>query len=467
MPEINLITSAVKSRSVVASGGNIKNLFAEVNEDESLTLYGTSGKLLVATVGGGGAIRGMIAANNALYVVCENTVYSVDSSYTVTTIGTINTSNGLVSMATNGLDVILVDGVNGYLYNFTTGVSSQITSTDFPNGVKYVDYLNGIYLVSGNDTQFFYGSARFDGTSWDALDVGVADYKPDKLIRPFVNSSDLLNFGTESIEYWTDTGAADFPIERSGNAFLDVGCLSANSICRLGSSVFFLGQTSQGKGSVYQIDGYAHKRVSNHAIEYAISQWTDAQNAYAWAYSEEGHGFYVLSCAGCPESLVYDITNGIWHTRTWFNDGQHYSDRANTYAFFNGKHIVGDFDNGNIYELSLDVYTDDVYPIVREFTSAHTVTGKRAFYSMIELRMESGVGLSNGQGSDPLINLSTSEDNGRTWGSERQARIGALGEYLNRIYWPRVGSGFNKSFRIRMSDPVKVALTGARLEYTQ
>lgn len=467
MPELNLITSAVKSRSVVASGGNIKNLFAEINEDQSITLYGTSGKVAVANVGLGGAIRGMIAANNFLYVVCESTVYRIDAAYVVTTIGTINTSTGLVSMASNGLDVIIVDGLYGYLVNFSTGLLSRITAADFPNGVKYVDYLNGIYLVSGNNTQYFYGSARFDGTSWNALDVGVADYKPDNLIRPFVNGSDLLNFGTVSIEYWSDTGAADFPIERSGNAFLDVGVLAANSITRLGSSVLFLGQTSQGNGVVYQVDGYSPKRISNHAIEYAIGQWTNASTAYAWAYSEEGHNFYVLSCVGCPESLVFDITTNMWHTRTWFNDGQHFSDRANTYAFFNGKHIVGDFDNGNIYELSLDVYVDDVYPIVREFTSQHTVTGKRAFYSLIELRMESGVGLSNGQGSDPLINLSTSEDNGRTWGSERQARIGALGEYLNRIYWPRVGSGFNKSFRIRMSDPVKVALTGARLEYTQ
>ena len=467
MPELNLITSAVKSRSIAASGGNIKNLFAEINEDQSIALYGTSGKVAIANVGLGGAIRGMIAANNVLYVVCEDTVYSVNADYVVTTIGTINTSTGLVSMASNGLDVIIVDGLYGYLVNFSTGLLSRITAPDFPNGVKYVDYLNGIYLVSGNDSQYFYGSARFDGTSWNALDVGIADYKPDKLIRPFVNGSDLLTFGTISIEYWNDTGAADFPIERSGNAFLDVGCLAANSIHRLGSSVLFLGQTSQGQGVVYQIDGYSPKRVSTHAIEYAIGQWTNTSTAYAWAYSEEGHNFYVLSCIGCPESLVYDITTNMWHTRTWYNDGQHYSDRANTYAFFNGKHIVGDFDNGNIYELSLDVYTDDVYPIVREFTSQHTVTGKRAFYSLIELRMESGVGLTTGQGSDPLVNLSTSEDNGRVWGSERQARIGALGEYLNRIYWPRVGSGFNKSFRIRMSDPVKVALTGARLEYTQ
>lgn len=467
MAEINLITSAVKSRSVVASGGNIKNLFAEINEDQSLTLYGTSGKLLLVTLGGGGAIRGMIAANNFLYVVCENTVYRIDSAYVVTTIGTINTSIGLVSMATNGLDVIIVDGINGYLVNFITNILSQITAADFPNGVKYVDYLNGIYIVAGNGTQNFYGSARYDGTSWDALSFGIADHKPDLLIRPVVNGSDLLNFGTESVEYWNDTGEADFPIERSGNAFLDVGCLAANSIRRLGSSVLFLGQTYQGKGVVYQIDGYSPKRISNHGIEFAISQWTNADTAYAWAYSEEGHNFYVLSCVGCPESLVYDITTNMWHTRTWFNDGQHFSDRANTYAFFNGKHIVGDFDNGNIYELSLDVYVDDVYPIVREFTSQHTVTGKRAFYSLIELRMESGVGLSNGQGSDPLINLSTSEDNGRVWGSERQARIGALGEYLTRIYWTRCGSGFSKSFRVRMSDPVKVVMTGARMEVAQ
>jgi len=464
MPDFNLITSAVNSRSTVANGGTLKNLFAEINDDQSLTLYGTEGKTLLGSAGTS-ANRGMIAFNNHLYTVRGNEVYFFDSNYSAILLGTINSFSGLVSMETNGIDILIVDGVNGY--RILGGTLSQITDTDFPNGVTWATCIDGFYLVGGDGSQNFYGSAKFDGSSWDALDFAVADHKPDKLTKGVANESMLLNFGTESLEFWSNTGNADFPFERSGNAFLDIGCLAVNSVSVLESNVFWLGQSAKGKGVVYKLSGYSPTRISTHAIEHTIQQWANPENAYAFAYSFEGHSFYVLSCTDSNESLVYDLTTSMWHTRTWFNDGHHYADRANSHVFFNGVHIVGDRENGNIYQLDMDVYTDNAGPIVREFTSQHFVTGKRTFYSKIEIRMETGIGLTIGQGSNPQMMLSTSKDNGKTWISERNANIGALGSYSSRVIFNRLGSGFSKTFRFRIADPIKVAITGARLEFTQ
>lgn len=465
MPDFNLITSAVNSRSTVANGGTLKNLFAEINDDQSLTLYGTEGKTLLVTAGAT-ANRGMIKFGSNLLVVSGYDVYRIDSNYSATLIGSLLTNSGYVGLASNGLDIILVDGSRGYIIDSAVTTLTQIAATDFPNSVTWAVCIDGYYLVGGDGTQNFYGSGQFDGSSWDALSYAVADHKPDLLVKGVINESMLLNFGTESLEFWSNTGNADFPFERSGNAFLDIGCLAVNSVSVLESNVFWLGQSAKGKGVVYKLSGYSPTRISTHAIEHTIQQWATPENAYAFAYSFEGHSFYVLSCTDSNESLVYDLTTSMWHTRTWFNDGHHYADRANSHVFFNGVHIVGDRENGNIYQLDMDVYTDNAGPIVREFTSQHFVTGKRTFYSKIEIRMETGIGLTIGQGSNPQMMLSTSKDNGKTWISERNANIGALGSYSSRVIFNRLGSGFSKTFRFRIADPIKVAITGARLEFT-
>ncbi|MBU1745319.1 MAG: hypothetical protein KJ649_10555, partial [Proteobacteria bacterium] len=76
--------------------------------------------------------------------------------------------------------------------------------------------------------------------------------------------------------------------------------------------------------------------------------------------------------------------------------------RNQTFAF--GKNFVGDYANGNIYELSATAYDDAGDPIIRYRRSPHIYKELRdVFYSMLEVEMETGRGLVSGQGVAPAI----------------------------------------------------------------
>lgn len=465
MPAFDLIAAACQSRSRLASAQSLINLYPERNANGTVTLYGTPGKRLWAAIGGG-PIRGAIAANGVAYIVSGSSVYSVTGAGVASSIGAVSSSFGRVSMASNGVDVLLVDGVSGY--TITSGVLAEIADADFPDGVRYCDYVDSFYLVGGDGTGKFYKSGSLSGGSWDALDFASAEGDPDELLRPFVSNREILPFGGRTTEFFVDTGAAGFPFERSGNAFLEHGAAAADSIAKLDSSVFWLGRSEQGQGVVWRLNGYSPVRVSTHAEEYAISQWSDISDAYGYAYTQEGHAFYVLSSASGDQTLAYDVASGEWHQRSW-RDGSNlrHRDRIYTYIFFNGLHLGGDWENGNVYVIDMDTYTDNGDAIAREIIASHLRSGKRRFYGDVEAMIESGVGLQSGQGSNPVALLSVSDDGGRTFHSERARPFGSVGQYEGRCVWTRNGSAFTRTFRLAVTDPVPVAITGARVEFSE
>ncbi len=80
------------------------------------------------------------------------------------------------------------------------------------------------------------------------------------------------------------------------------------------------------------------------------------------------------------------------------------------------------------------------------------------FLQRLEILVQSGVGLSTGQGSDPKLMLSISRDGGHTYGNEMQLGVGKIGEYQARAFANRLGRGRNLVCKVACSDPVFFAL---------
>jgi hypothetical protein len=84
------------------------------------------------------------------------------------------------------------------------------------------------------------------------------------------------------------------------------------------------------------------------------------------------------------------------------------------------------------------------------------------FYQWLQIDAEAGVGLSEGQGSDPQIILQWSDDGGHTWSNEHLLSAGKQGEYGKRaILKQPLGRSRDRVFKVAMSDPVKWALLNA------
>ena len=80
--------------------------------------------------------------------------------------------------------------------------------------------------------------------------------------------------------------------------------------------------------------------------------------------------------------------------------------------------------------------------------------------------METGVGIQLGQGSNPQAMMQYSDDGGHTWSSERWASLGKIGAYSTRVVWRNNGRTRQRVYRVTVSDPVKVVMIGAGLDYS-
>jgi Phage stabilisation protein len=469
-----ILGASYVARSINAADNRMVNLFPEMTPDNGQTaafLNRAPGLEYLQTVGTG-PIRALWAHQtngSDFYVVSGNEVYKmVTMTGDPVLLGTVS-GTGPVSIADNGTQLFFACNPDSYIYNEVTNVFQQITDPDFPGAVT-VGYLDGYFVFNEPDSQRVWVTSLLDGLSVDPLDFASAEGSPDGLVGLIVDHREAWLFGTDSVEVWYDAGLADFPLTRIQGAFNEIGCVAAFSIAKLDNGLFWLGTDARGQGIVYRANGYTGQRVSTHAIEYAIAQYSDISDAIAYTYQQEGHAFYVLTFPTGNATWVYDVATQAWHERAGWLNGAFTRHRSNCQCNFLGNTVVGDFENGNIYKMSLDVYADngDIQKWLRSWRALPTGQNnlKRTAHHTLQLNCESGVGLIDGQGSDPQAMLRWSDDGGHTWSNEHWSPMGKIGAYYQRVFWRRLGMTTklrDRVYEVSGTDPVKVAIMGAEL----
>lgn len=467
MPEFDIIAAVTSARSRAVGAQSILNFYAERTPEGKTVLYSTPGLLEWLQVGTG-PIRGMKVSGSSLFVVSGESAYVVNGQGTVTALGAV-AGTGLVSMAENGVQVMIVTGNKGYIVTVATNTLAQITDPDFP-GASIVDFVDGFFVFTEPTSARFWSTDSYNGASLGGLSFATAEYQPDQLVSLLVDHREIWLFGERTIEVWFNAGNAGFPFERINGAVIDQGCAAPFSVAHADNQVFWLGNDANGRGIVWSAAGYSPVRISTHELEDKISGYGNVANAEAWTYQQNGHTFYVLSFPTQDITWVYDIATQMWSQRACYSSSDQALHRhlGRCHVNFGGLNIVGDSATNQLHSLSLDQYTDNGELIFREITAPHIRSGGgRGFYAGLEVRMESGIGLTLGQGNDPQIMLQTSDDGGRTWGSEQWRAMGKIGEYFVRANWRRLGSAFVRTFRLRVTDPVPVTLISAVLEYSE
>jgi hypothetical protein len=464
--KIPFVGAAYTARSLNANAQRAVNCYLELdngNPRAPVALYGTPGLDLELTLATS-PVRGSIRLGDVMIVVAGDVVYSVAGGVT-TTLGNIVSTTGPVGMAANTAQVLIVDGVGGWLATATT--LTLVSDVDFPDGVTWAKFISSYFVVGGDgSSQFYWNETPNDGSAWNGLDFASAEGNPDIIVGGEANQLELWLFGTTSTEIFILTGDVDAPFQRQGNTFIETGAASAHSIAKIDSSVFWLGQDERGNGIVWRAQGYSPARISTHGIEHAIQGYATISDAVAFTYQQEGHGFYVLTFPTEGVTWVYDVATNEWHER------QSYSNfslneltrwRANSYCFFEGKHWVGDYLTGKLYSLNLDSNTEDSTPILRLRATQcmDSPNGERMFYESLQVDMETGLG--DGSGSDPQLMLRYSNDGGHTWSTSKTKSVGMAGEYGKRVKFGPAGSGRNRVWEISMTDDAKWAVFGAYL----
>ena len=463
-----------QARSVQLSAQRCINLFLEQAPQGGKTpaaLYPTPGLRLFATCGAG-PHQGAMVCNDGLYVVSGGRIYTVASNGVAVDIGGIGSPTGMVGMAFNGTQLLIVDGTGGYLVKTGANTVNQIGAAGFPTGVTIAAFLDGYFVVTGDRSQRFWVSALYDGTSWSALDVASAEGDPDGIVGMIVDHRELWLFGQRTTEVWIDSGGANFPLQRLSNAFIEYGLSAAQSVAKMDNTIFWLGSNATGDGIVWRANGYVPERISTHAIEQAIARYSKVSDAVAYTYQDAGHSFYVLTFPTGDATWVYDVATGLWHERASRDPltGALHRHKPNTHVFAYRQHLVGDSTSGKLYALDQAMLTDNGDPILRLRSSPPEVDSDNQyllFFGRFQLDLDSGVGLDSGQGSAPVAMMRHSDDGGHTWSSSRQATMGRVGEYRARCKWERNGYGRVRCWEVSWSDPVDAKILGATVTVTK
>jgi len=387
-----------------------------------------------------------------------------------------------------------------YALNFT-----QIPNTDGAfNGADVVDIVDNYFVYNDPGTQQWAASNTLSPIT-PALSFSSKDGSPDNLVSLIVDHREVYLLGENSSEVWVDVGAFPFPFQRVPGTNTQHGIVAKFSVARLGNSFAYVSRNIRGQAQIMMMQGYIPTRISTHAVENTLVN-QKVNDAIAWTYQLEGHEVYVVSFPSLDLTWAYDVSTQMWHKWLWVDSNNVYHrHRGNCLALFQGMVLVGDWQNGKIYELDPNNYTDDGDTIRRVRRCPHLVADlQREYFDELQLQFQPGVGIggtfissgtyigtnliipptqtysipalgiyiigtatnvnSTSTFTNPQAMLRWSNDGGSTWSREYWIPIGQQGKYKNRAIWRRLGTARDRIYEVVMTDPVKAVIVSANLK---
>ena len=520
MARVELTAGAYQARSLISGAQRCVNLYPEDNSGDpqapvKTTLYPTPGLTRRATPALAAPTRGFYrATTDDVFLVLGPTLFFLDNGFVLHPVGTLADRPNLVSMSDNGTVLVLVDGsTTGYVVDLTTPAHTfgTIASSNFL-GADRVDYIDTYFIFNEPGTPAFFWSlsepnfALMTSTSsvsggtavgaFDSLDFVTKTGGADPISTIIVAHDYIWLLGTRSSEVFYNSGAADSTFERQPGAVLDQGCAARFSVARQGgaafvygqgSAVFWLSQDKDGNCLVLRGESASTKRISTHAIEAEFQSYARVDDAIGFTYQQAGHAFYVLTFPSADKTWAIELDTGQWHELAWLDrNGALHRHRMGGVAFAYGQNLVADWQNGAIYALDPDAYTDDGNPIVRVRTFPHMIAdGNRVLYKSFAVDLLPG-GMSSTLDDQPYgedfnsdfsfdfgpvivpgrngLALRWSDDHGRTFGNAVTQDIGKSGEYLRSLMFRRLGMARDRVFEVSWSAPLPTALNGAFVE---
>lgn len=408
-------------------------------------VYGIQEKTLTgATINGQN--RGSQKMNGVPYFVNGQNLYSISSTDVVTDHGEVS-GVGRVSMANNGQYlVIVVPGVRAYAFNNVTSTLTEITDGDFRKASS-VTFKDGYFIFTASDGSVFFISALNDPFSYNALDFGSAEVRPDKIVAAHVNQNELFIAGEETIELFQNVGGDGFPFVRVPGANIQKGVFARHSLVNFDNSFVFIGGAENELAAVWKYTGGGVQKISTDAVDAAIQAFssTEIADAFAFTYAYGGNYFvaFTLTSLERPsKTLVYDATTSAlagelaWHERQSGVSDDRW--RVTSVVDAYGTLLVGDNIDGRIGEMKKDVHHEYTNPIFRQKVSQPFIADNLPIFNgEIQLTMESGTGLISGL--DPQVMLEYSDDGARTWSNGFRRSYGLIGKYQQLPSWRRLG----------------------------
>ena len=415
------------------------NCYVELTPDRELWIYKRPGTLQQAVVSNNSAGLGLTTWNQDVY-----SVFNVSGGATGATLF----RNG-VSVAT-GLDatapytfssvvgsvpkLVLQNGVQGYSYNTTVGISATlhiINSTYPANNTPGLAYLDGYMFVM----QHIFGTAITPAViwqsnlnsvdqvgDWNALNFITAQIEPDPGVALAKQGVYVICLKQWSTEVFYDagnaTGSSLAPVQEAKQPY---GCANAYSVAKIDDTLFWLSQTQSASLQVVMMEELRLGIISTPAISRLLEN-ANLTTVFGFGIKIDGHTFYVLNLVSQNLTLVYDKKTQFWSQ--WTDQaGNYFPFIASTYDS-SGHHILQHATNGALYYLDSLYYTDNALPLsVDIYTPPFDAgTRRRKQLNYIEFICDQipGAGLT----------ARATDDDYQTWSNPRSVDLGQKRQFL-------------------------------------
>jgi hypothetical protein len=446
MPSIPYGVGAYKRTNGALPPLRLINMYAEAakTSEQGVTLQSRKGLSEVTTVGSG-PIGGLLsdpgAFSGQLFVVSGTSLYSEGDL-----LGSI-VGGGPVQFAWYASELVVCRGSGAYSYD---GTDFEAISVPDSLPIVGVCFIGSLFVFAAGGTQKFYWSDPLDGRTIDSLNFASAEREGDNLLDVKSLGDNLVLFGDSTVEVWNHTGDADLPFTRLDQVSFDKGIHSSGCAVNIDNGLMWVGNDS----IVYRW-GEVPQRVSDHWLEAEIAA-SDSISVFTFQY--EGHPFF---CVRTQDATYgFDVATQEWCEFQTYGEDNWLVQCATQYG---SEPYFGSSADGKVW--SFDGWDDDGVTLERRLSAAQQLDDP---LSINRLQMWANAGQTtvlSGQGSDPVVEMRSSDDGGNTWSSWDSAELGAQGEYRTIPEWRALGmfDSPGMMFEFRVTDPVDFRISNVKV----
>ncbi len=444
------------------------NFYMAKDQEFGTIMHGTPGLSKFCALPNCTEVRGVLAWNDYLYAVArrggDSVLFRISATGVAAELGFFSTSyTGPVWMVNNYTQLLIVDGVSGYVYTPATGGFAQITSADFP-GAQAAAYQDTYGLLVQPDSIYWFFSTPLDFTTYDSLNSYAKEGWTDKIQGILSNQLQILVGGFTTTEIWQDVGGdnttAQTPtFQRVPGGLYKYGWASPAAACVCDNTGIWV--TDQGQ--VLRLLGYSPSIISTDMTGRLLAGFNSITDVIAFTMIDQEHTFFIATFPSGGRTIVYDTKMDSWHERSsYLDDGSGYGRwRVNCCARFNNGNYGGDYSNGLIYQINPNAYDDNGNEIQGILTAPEVHAGEQAInWRQIQVVAKTGVGTVSGAGTNPYAALDYSEDGGFTFSTPRPRSMGQIGATYTRLRWLRNGQSRRRMWRVTITAPVERQILG-------
>lgn len=248
--------------------------------------------------------------------------------------------------------------------SFPSGGGSAAAATAYLNQfptphVPTPTIIDGYVLLPYNSD--VYNCVLDEPDHWDSSNFLSAEMFPDTIRALARQNNQVMVLGDNSVEFFYDAANVNgSPLSRNDSTVIQQGVAFPYAIYQNERTCSFVGQSESGGRTVWQVEGFQPKRVSDEYIDRILDKETQPLLCDGFGCRVNGHQFFVINLKGLDRTLVYDLDEKLWHEWSSNDGGNHVAFNCNHHADLGtGVGYLQDISDGNVYKLDPEYYIDD------------------------------------------------------------------------------------------------------------